>query len=51
MQFRAKSAKNDFKSTNFLKCNFYFEIQGVPISIMIVHIQTVWNFDDFLWAT
>jgi hypothetical protein len=29
MQFRAKSAKNDLKPTNFLKYNFYFETEGV----------------------
>jgi hypothetical protein len=28
-QFRAKSAENDLKPTNFLKCNFYFETEGV----------------------
>ena len=28
-QFRAKSAKNDLKPTNFLKRNFYFEMEGV----------------------
>jgi hypothetical protein len=28
-QFRAKSANNDLKPTDFLKCNFYFEIEGV----------------------
>jgi hypothetical protein len=30
MQFRAKSAKNDIKPMDFLKCNFYFETEGVP---------------------
>ena len=29
MQFRAKSAKNDLKPTDFLKHNFYFETEGV----------------------
>jgi hypothetical protein len=29
MQFRAKSAKNDLKPTDYLKCNFYFETEGV----------------------
>jgi hypothetical protein len=29
MQFRAKSAKNDFQPTNFQKCNFYYETEGV----------------------
>ena len=28
-QFRAKSEKNDFKLTDFLKRNFYFETEGV----------------------
>ena len=28
-QFCAKSAKNDLKSTDFLKRNFYFETEGV----------------------
>jgi len=28
-QFRAKSAKNDLKPTDFLKRNFYFETEGV----------------------
>ena len=32
-QFRAKSAKNDLKPTNFLKLNFYFETEGVTNSI------------------
>ena len=31
MQFRAKSAKNDLKPTDFLKRNFYFETEGVFI--------------------
>ena len=29
MQFRAKSAKNDLKPTDFLNHNFYFETEGV----------------------
>jgi hypothetical protein len=29
MQFRAKSAKNDLKPMDFLKCNFQFETEGV----------------------
>ena len=29
MQFHAKSAKNDLKSTDFLIRNFYFETEGV----------------------
>ena len=29
MQFHAKSAKNDLKPTDFLKHNFYFEMEGV----------------------
>jgi hypothetical protein len=29
MQFHAKSAQNDLKATDFLKCNFYFETNGV----------------------
>jgi hypothetical protein len=28
-QFRAKSAKNYLKPTDFLNCNFYFETEGV----------------------
>ena len=28
-QFRAKSAKNDLKPTDFLNRNFYFETEGV----------------------
>jgi hypothetical protein len=31
MHFRAKSVKNDLKPTNFLKCNFCFKTEGVPI--------------------
>jgi hypothetical protein len=27
--FRAKSAKNDLKPTDFFKHNFYFETEGV----------------------
>ena len=30
-QFRAKSAKNDLKPTDFLRLNFYFETEGVPL--------------------
>jgi hypothetical protein len=30
-QFRAKSAKNDLKPTDFLKRNFYFETEGVNV--------------------
>jgi hypothetical protein len=29
MQFRAKSAKDDLKPTDFLKRNFCFEMDGV----------------------
>ena len=29
MHFHAKSAKNDLKTTDFLKRNFYFETEGV----------------------
>ena len=32
MQFRAKSAKNDLKPTDFLKRNFYFETEGVLLT-------------------
>ena len=32
MQFRAKSVKNDLKPMDFLKCNFYFETEGVTNS-------------------
>jgi hypothetical protein len=28
-QFRAKSAKNDLKPTDFVQRNFYFETEGV----------------------
>ena len=39
MEFRAKSAKNDLKPMDFLKCNFYFETEGVvPIIFNINHI-------------
>jgi hypothetical protein len=34
-QFRAKSAKNDLKPADFLKRNFYFETEGVSITLMI----------------
>jgi hypothetical protein len=34
-QFRAKSAKDDLKPTNFIKRNFYFEMEGV----ICKHIQ------------
>jgi hypothetical protein len=30
-QFRAKSAKNDLKPTDFLERNFYFETKGVLV--------------------
>ena len=33
MQFRAWSAKNELKPTDFLKRNFYFETEGVHISL------------------
>jgi hypothetical protein len=33
MQFRGKSAKNDLKPTDFLNHNFYFETEGVVVSI------------------
>jgi hypothetical protein len=29
LQFHAKSAKNDFKPTKFLKCNFPFETKSI----------------------
>jgi hypothetical protein len=29
MQFHAKSVKNDLKTMDFLKHNFYFETEGV----------------------
>jgi hypothetical protein len=32
-QFCAKSAKNDLKPTNFVKHNFYFEMEGVPYNM------------------
>jgi hypothetical protein len=28
-QFRAKSEKNDLKPTDFLECNFHFEMEGI----------------------
>ena len=48
MQFRAKSAKNDLKPTEFLKHNFHFEKGGVcpycglqaPQAIMVVESDT-----------
>jgi hypothetical protein len=33
--FRAKSAKNDLKPTNFLKRNFNFEMEGVVVNQII----------------
>jgi hypothetical protein len=33
--FRVKSTKNDLKSTNFLKCNFYFEMEEVSFSVKL----------------
>jgi len=35
MQFSAKSAKYDLKPMDFLKCNFYFETEGVRVNFMI----------------
>ena len=32
-QFCAKSAKNDLKPTDFLKHNFYFEMEGVAFML------------------
>jgi hypothetical protein len=49
MQFRAKSAKNGLKPTDFLNRNFYFETEGVCVMsnvgltkfYYIFHIQVV----------
>jgi hypothetical protein len=62
MQLRAKSAKNDLKPTNFLKRNFYFEMEGVHATGVwwcvagphsdqwLVHIgRRGFNLDRHLW--
>ena len=38
-QFRAKNAKNDLKPTDFLKCNFYFETEGVCFKELGLHVN------------
>jgi len=43
MQFRAESAKNDLKPTNFLKRNLYFETEGVSSKSVLTAGITLWK--------
>jgi hypothetical protein len=40
MQFRAKSAKNDLKPTDFLKHSFSFETEGLFFKVVLDMIST-----------
>jgi hypothetical protein len=45
MQFHAKSVKNDLKTMDFLKHNFYFETEGVQnfVQTSSLNLKTLAN--------